>query len=60
MFVCLFVFVCLHENSKSSKQIFLKMFMWEGQPMEEVTKFGKGLDHMLDRKNPEFSEYSVV
>ena len=38
--VCLF-FICLHENSKSSKQIFLKICMEIGQPMEEVIKFGE-------------------
>ena len=59
IFVCSFVclsFWCF-DYSKSNEQIFIIFFMLEGRGQKKkLLFFWKDLDHILDKKNPEYSE----
>ena len=46
-FICLSVFVCVHDNSKSNEQSFLKSFTWLGPNQTlKFLNFGKDLDRI--------------
>ena len=48
-FGCIRLSVCVCDNSKSYKQIFLNFLMWLGpDPIKKCLHFGKDTDHILD------------
>ena len=57
LFVCIFLSACVHNNSKSNEQIFLKVFMYTGSGKKKTSlNVEKDPDCILDTKKPEFLE----